>query len=144
MSFIFLFYQTSFSGKNEFLALCIDVVWAPQMETCGTLMAINAPLPIRHCSTYISIALKQAKNNFEKKIHRDFAIPSSTRREKCCQILEIIFCLFQFSRNVRCVVCLQELKWSKLYYVVRQSKFPLLNVKNKSILLGICFHASTH
>ena len=40
------------------------------------------------------------KNTVKKNILHIFAIPSSSRHEKCCRMLERIFCLFQCSRNI--------------------------------------------
>ena len=40
------------------------------------------------------------ENTVKKNILHTFAIPSSSRHEKCCRMLEIIFCLFQCSKNI--------------------------------------------
>ena len=55
----------------------------------------------------VHVHLKTDKVDFKKKPPRFFfflhffAIHSSSRHEKCCQMLERVFCLFQCSRNIR-------------------------------------------
>ena len=58
---------------------------------------------IRH----VHVHLKTDKVDFKKEdpdfsLHF-FAIPSSSRHEKCWQMTERIFCLFQYSRNIGCI-----------------------------------------
>ena len=43
------------------------------------------------------------KPSWEFKFLHIFGIPSSSRHEKCCQMLEILFVLFHHSRNIPCI-----------------------------------------
>ena len=54
------------------------------------------------------------KPSWEFNFFHNFGIPSSSRPEKCCQILQKLFWVFQYSRNSQCQVMLYA--WASLIF----------------------------
>jgi hypothetical protein len=91
----------------------------------------------------LSMCISKRIKSILKKSHREifflhfFAIHSSSRHEKCYQMLERIFCLFQCSRNMRWPQTLLTKTSLKSYNKKFETKVP--NEENINTVLTMVF-----